>query len=85
MPEVGTRKVAGARNSDFMFQFFIKSAIINFLSILLALTFVQLVRVPAEYLFHFRVGGWSTLVGQHLTILFLIPVAGIIVTRDTLY
>ena len=80
MPEVGTRKVAGARNSDFIFQFFIESAIINFLSILLALTFVQLVRVPAEYLFHFRVAEWSTLVGQHLTILFLIPVAGIIVT-----
>ena len=80
MPEVGTRKVVGARNRDFIIQFFVESAIINVLALLLALTLVQLVKSPAEYFLHFYVAGWRTIISEHLIILVLIPVVGMIVT-----
>ena len=80
MPEVGTRKVVGARNRDFIIQFFVQSAIINFLSLLLALTLVQLVKSPAEYFLHFYVADWKTIFSEYFIILVLIPVFGIIVT-----
>ena len=53
MPEVGTRKVVGARNRDFIIQFLVESAIINFLSLLLALTLVQLLSPQSKFCFTF--------------------------------
>ncbi len=80
MPEVGTRKVVGARNRDFIIQFFVESAIINLLSLLLALTLVQLVKSPVEYFLHFYVADWKTIISEHFIIMVLIPVFGMIVT-----
>ena len=80
LPEVGTRKVAGARNRDFMIQFLIEAAIINLFSLLLAFTLIQLIKSPAEYLFHFYVVDWNTITDQHLITLIAIPVLGILVT-----
>jgi putative ABC transport system permease protein len=80
MPEVGTRKVVGARNRDFIIQFFIESAIINFLALLFALTLVQILKSPAEYFLHFYVADWKTIIGEHFIMLVLIPVFGMIVT-----
>jgi putative ABC transport system permease protein len=72
--------VVGARNRDFIIQFFIESAIINFLSLLLALTLVQILKSPAEYFFHFYVADWKTIISEHFIMLVLIPVFGMIVT-----
>jgi putative ABC transport system permease protein len=80
LPEVGTRKVIGARNRDFMAQFFIESTIINILSLLLAITVIQLIKAPAEYLFHFYITSWKTIVTQHFPVLVLAPLGGIILT-----
>ena len=80
MPEVGTRKVVGARNRDFIIQFFTESAIINLLSLLLAFTLVQLVKSPVEYFLHFYVADWKTIISEHFIIMVLIPVFGMIVT-----
>ena len=80
MPEIGTRKVVGARNRDFILQFLVQSAVINFFSVLLAITIVQLVKSPVEILFHFYVADWKILFNEHYFILFLTPVSGIIVT-----
>ena len=68
MPEVGTRKVVGARNRDFIIQFFTESAIINLLSLLLAFTLVQLVKSPVEYFLHFYVADWKTIISEHFII-----------------
>jgi putative ABC transport system permease protein len=58
--EIGTRKVVGAFGVDYVFQFLIEAAVINLFSFLLALTLVQLVKVPAHQLFGFYIGGWSS-------------------------
>jgi putative ABC transport system permease protein len=79
LPELGTRKVVGARNRDFFIQFFVEAAIISFFSILLALTLIQLLKAPAEYLFHFYTVDWQTTMDQHLIMLLLIPILGILV------
>ena len=65
LPEVGTRKVVGARNLDFILQFFVESAIINFFAVLFAITVIQLVKAPVEYLFHFYVADWKTMLDEH--------------------
>ena len=80
MPEIGTRKVVGARNRDFILQFLVQSAVINFFSVLLAITIVQLVKSPVETLFHFYVADWKILFNEYYFILFLMPVLGIIAT-----
>jgi putative ABC transport system permease protein len=80
LPEVGTRKVVGARGRDFIMQFFFEAAIVNLSSLLLALTFVQLVKSPIEYLFHFYVADWKEIMKQHYLILSVVPLGGIVLT-----
>ncbi len=80
MPEVGTRKVVGARNRDFITQFLVESAIMNFSSLLLALTFVQLLRSPVEVLFHFYIPEWQGVLNQHFVIMLIMPAVGILAT-----
>lgn len=80
LPEVGTRKVVGARNRDFIVQFFVEATLINFFSLLLSFTIVQLVRVPAEYLFHFYVADWKVIFHQYYFMLLIVPLGGVIVT-----
>ena len=59
--EMGTRKAVGAVGSDLAIQFFIEAALINVISIAVALTIVQLTKSPAERLFHFYLPGWGEL------------------------
>jgi len=80
LPEVGTRKVVGARNRDFVLQFFVESAIINFFALFVALTLIQLIRSPIEVLFHFYVADWKTILNQHFDLLLLMPLVGILTT-----
>ena len=53
--------MVGAGKKDFAVQFFVESAIINLFALALSLTLVQLVKYPAEYLFHFYVVEWQTI------------------------
>jgi putative ABC transport system permease protein len=80
MPEVGTRKVVGAGRKDFAVQFFVESAIINLFALALSLTLVQLVKYPAEYLFHFYLVDWQTVLDEHFTIFLAVPLTGILLT-----
>lgn len=80
MPEVGTRKVVGAGKKDFMIQFLVESSIINLFALALSLTLVQLLKSPAEYLFHFYVVDLQTIVDEHLITFVTIPVTGIFLT-----
>jgi putative ABC transport system permease protein len=80
MPEVGTRKVVGAGKRDFAVQFFVESAIINLFALALSLTLVQLAKNPAEYLFHFYVVEWQTIVNEHFAIFLALPLTGILLT-----
>ena len=78
LPEVGTRKVVGARNRDFALQFLVESAIINFFALFVALTLIQLIRSPIEVLFHFYVADWKTILNKHFSLLLLMPLVGIL-------
>jgi putative ABC transport system permease protein len=53
--ELATRKINGARNKDFIFQFVTESALINLLAVLLAITLLQVVRLPFQTLFHIQI------------------------------
>jgi putative ABC transport system permease protein len=80
MAEVGTRKVVGATRNDFAIQFLVESTIINLLALVLALTLVQLVKSPAEYLFHFYVVDFQTIINDHLVFFLTLPLTGIALT-----
>lgn len=80
LPEVGTRKVVGARGRDFIVQFFIESTLINFFSFLLSFTIIQLVKGPVEYLFHFYIVDWKVILRQHYLTLLIIPLGGVLLT-----
>ena len=52
----------------------------NSSALLLALTLIQVIKTPVEYLFHFYVADWKTILNQHFFILLFMPFSGIIVT-----
>ncbi len=78
--EIGTRKVVGAFGVDYVFQFLIEAAVINFFSFLLALTLVQLIKVPAHQLFGFYIADWSSFSYDTIGIIGVTLVLGICVT-----
>jgi putative ABC transport system permease protein len=80
LPELGTRKVVGARSRDFVIQFFVEATLVNFLSILVSFTIVQLVKAPAEYLFHFYVPDWTDIFRQYYFILLIVPLCTVALT-----
>jgi putative ABC transport system permease protein len=53
--ELATRKINGAKGKDFLFQFFTESALINLLALLLAITLLQLARMPFQHLFSIQI------------------------------
>lgn len=61
MKEIATRKTAGARLPDFIKQFFVESLLINIIAAAVAITLIQLLRMPLEVLFQFYVPDWSEL------------------------
>ena len=80
LPEMGTRKVVGALGSDYVYQFLIEATVINLFSFLLALTFVQLAKAPAQQLFKFYIADWSSLSLETIGIIGLTLGSGIFVT-----
>jgi putative ABC transport system permease protein len=58
--EIGARTAVGAGRKHFFSQFMIEASLINFLSLLLAVTLYQLFKIPAEILFGFNLeGSWD--------------------------
>lgn len=80
MKEIATRKVSGANVYNFLQQFVVESCVLNLLAVALSLTFIQLLRNPAEYFLGIRTTGFE--LGAHATwyLFLLVTVAGILVT-----
>jgi len=55
MKELATRKISGALSSNFLSQFLIESALINFMAVMMALTIMQLIRIPAATFFEVHI------------------------------
>jgi putative ABC transport system permease protein len=77
MKELGIRKANGARISDFARQFLIESFLVNGVSVLLALTLVQLARDPLRLLFDFYVLDWSAMELSTVLIFAFVFVVGV--------
>jgi putative ABC transport system permease protein len=80
LKEVAARKTVGARPSDILIQFVLESALINSISLLIALTIVQIVRNPVELIFHFYVPAWREVSAQLIIIAGCAFTTGILVT-----
>jgi putative ABC transport system permease protein len=80
MAEVGTRKVVGAGKKDFVIQFLVESTIINALALGLSLTVVQLLKSPAEQLFHFYLVDTRTILEDHIAFFLAMPAIGVVLT-----
>ena len=79
MKELATRKTAGARITDFIKQFLVESVLINILSMLVAVTLVQILKSPLEILFQLHVPDWIELKIQTLVIFLVAMVVGILI------
>jgi len=80
MKELAARKAVGANAIDFMRQFIIEAMLVNGVALLVAVTLIQLIRIPAQVFFGFYVVSWSDI---SLTVKLLIGsaiLAGIVVT-----
>ena len=80
LKEVAARKTVGARPVDFMIQFVVEALIINWLSLLLAITIIQLLRSPIEVLFHFYILEWDDFSLSTVLIILITLNAAIILT-----
>ena len=80
MKEVATRRVIGARPFELVMQFGVESLVINTIALLMALTLVQLVRLPMEALFGIYILPWSNLVQSSIWILLPVLITGALLT-----
>lgn len=74
--EIGARVALGARPVQFITQFVIEASVINAVAILLAITFIQLLKVPLEESLHFSYPDWTALDRQSWLVLCAVLVAG---------
>jgi putative ABC transport system permease protein len=79
MKELATRKTAGARINDFINQFLVESLIINALSVLVAITIIQLLKSPLEILFQLFVPDWKEITFQTLSIFIVVMLVGVLI------
>jgi putative ABC transport system permease protein len=77
LKEVAARKTIGAKPIDFVAQFTIEAMVINTISILLAMTIVQLIKLPMETIFGFYVADWRELSITSLMILLIAFTTGV--------
>jgi putative ABC transport system permease protein len=80
MKEVATRKVSGASARDFMRQFMTEALITNLIAAILALTFLQLLRQPAETLLNVVISDWSSVNASMVVFFLLVFCVGILIT-----
>jgi len=79
MKELATRKTAGARIYDFINQFLVESLIINALSVLVAVTIIQLLKSPLEILFQLFVPDWNEITLETALIFVGVMVVGVLI------
>jgi putative ABC transport system permease protein len=79
MKELATRKTAGAGIGDFINQFLVESLVINIVSVLLAITIIQLLKSPLEILFQLHIPEWSEFRIQTLLIFLVVMVMCILI------
>ena len=79
MKELATRKTAGARKIDFVNQFLVESLTVNLLSVLVAITIIQLLKSPLEVLFQLYIPDWNELKVETMLIFLLAMLAGILI------
>src|SRR5690606_5324207 len=77
--ELGVRRTSGAGSSDFVVQFTVESIIINALSIVGAVTLVQIARLPLQDFFQVYLSSGGVSVNTIL-IMVLITISGIVTT-----
>lgn len=80
LKEIGARKSVGAREKDFISQFLLEGTMIHLISLLVAITLVQLLRHKAEVIFNFHVPDWNEVSADVVTISATAIVIGILVT-----
>ncbi|MEX2233943.1 MAG: ABC transporter permease, partial [Cyclobacteriaceae bacterium] len=77
MKELAARKTSGAIRKDFIKQFLIESLVINVISLLIALTLVQLLTYPLETLFQFYLPAWNEITFSSIIVFFSVMALGI--------
>ncbi len=80
LKEVGVRKTCGARLIDLILQFLTESFLINLLSLVLALTIVQLIKHPLQAWFGFYVLPWQTILTSTIAVFCLVLMAGVLIS-----
>ncbi|HRJ31323.1 MAG TPA: ABC transporter permease [Cyclobacteriaceae bacterium] len=78
--ELATRKVNGARGTDFAFQFLTESALINLFALLLAITLLQFARIPFHHLFNIQINELGQIETGSVMVFILTFVLSIIIT-----
>lgn len=80
MKEVVTRRIVGARIIELVFQFTVEAFVINAIALSLALTIVQLIKVPMELLLGFYILPWTSLIQSSFWILLAVFISGVLFT-----
>lgn len=80
LKEVATRKMTGAKTSDFIKQFLIESTMVNLLAVALAITLVQFIRQPAYVLFQIAIPKATSLTLLALSFFAAVFATGILLT-----
>jgi putative ABC transport system permease protein len=78
--ELAARKAVGAKARDIFGQFLVEACVVNVLSILVAITLVQIFRQPLEVLCNFHFGKWKDTSLQTLLLVGIVIITGILVT-----
>lgn len=79
MTEFASRKVVGAGVTDFIRQFLVESLVINVVSIVVAVTLIQLLRMPLELYFQLRIPDWNEVQVPTAVVLLITIVIGIVI------
>lgn len=78
--EIAARKMTGAKSRDFLMQFFVEAVILNLLAVLMAATFLQLMRDPAYTLLEIHIQELREISLDTKLTFILVMVAGILIT-----
>jgi putative ABC transport system permease protein len=80
MKEIAARKTVGAGSKDFIIQFMLEAVVVNIISFLLALTFVQLFKLPADIFLQFYIPSWNAITLTTWIIISSVLLLGILLT-----
>lgn len=78
--EIAARKMTGAKSRDFIKQFLLEAVLLNFLAVLMAATFLQLLRSPAHSLLEINIQEIGRISTETKLIFLSVMLAGILIT-----